>query len=228
MSPQSEFGGDVREGSDEEVMQVRKALSGVARMSNRSQGKWEGKYGKGRIVQMLMGSRSQDILKGNLDTLSTYGLLKELGTAQVNELFQYMHDGGLIFTQKGEYPLVTLTPLGERVMHGKTMFKMVWPKKKRGDNPLKEGKAGLGGMGVEMEEVGFDPKLFSQLKDIRAAIAKIQKVPPYVVFSNKTLEYFTRLRPTTIEAGSRIKGVGEAKATQYLKAFVSAIKDYKG
>jgi len=219
---QSQFGGDARVGSEVEILQVRKALSGVARMSNHVGGKWEGKFGRGKIVQMLMGSRSQDILKGRLDTLSTYGLLKELGTAYLNELFKYLHDGGLIFTQKGEYPLVTLTPLGDKVMHGKSTFRMAWPKQIRNDSPVKEG------LDVEIEELGFDPKLYAALKDLRADIAKNQKVPPYVVFSNKTLEYFTRLRPTSIEAGMRIKGVGEAKAAQYLQAFIAVISEHQG
>ncbi len=221
---QSQFGGDLRKGSESEVLMLRKALSGVARMSRRTVGKWEGRFGRGKIVQMLMGSRSQDILKNKLDTLTTYGMLKECGTATVNELFKYMHDSGLIHTQKGEYPLVTLTPLGDSVMLGKSDAMMVWPsvRKPADESPVKPG------YDVEIEEMGFDPGLYGALKDLRAKIAKHQSVPPYVVFSNKTLEYFTRLRPTSMDAGVRIKGVGEAKAAQYLEHFVELIKSYKG
>ncbi len=217
---QSKFGGDARQGSEAEVLMVRKALSGVARMSRKVNGEWQGRFGRGKIVMMLMGSRSQDVLKARLDSLSTHGILKEVGTAQLNELFKYMHDAGLIYTQRGEYPLVTLTPLGERVMRGETEFQMVWPTKKRNDSPIKSG------LELEVEEVGFDSNLYSALKDLRASIAKQQGVPAYVVFSNKTLEYFTRLRPQTIEAGMRIRGVGEAKAAQYLTPFIKKIVEY--
>lgn len=220
---QSQFGGDLRVGTESEVLMLRKALSGVARMSNNVGGKWEGRFGRGKVVQMLMGSRSQDVLKNRLDTLTTYGILQEAGTATLNELFKYMHDAGLIFTQKGEFPLVTLTPLGESVMLGKSKAMMAWPGKKsvRDESPIKKG------LDVEIEEVGFDPKLYATLKDLRAKIAKHQSVQPYVVFSNKTLEYFTRLRPTTMEAGMRIKGVGEAKAAQYLGHFIEVIESYR-
>ncbi len=219
---QSQFGGNSRKGTDYEILIVRKVLSGVARMSFKGRGgKWEGKYGRGKVVQMLMGSRSQDVLKNRLDQLTTYGLLKESGTAFLNEIFKYMHDAGLIFTQKGEFPLVTITPLGEKVMLGKTAFVMAWPKAIRDDSPIKSG------LDIEIEEVGFDPKLFAALKDHRAKLAKAQNVPPYVVFSNKTLEYFTRLRPTTLESGMRIKGVGEAKAAQYLQGFIEVIEGYQ-
>ncbi|HEY1120293.1 MAG TPA: ATP-dependent DNA helicase RecQ, partial [Haloferula sp.] len=58
----------------EEDLIVRKALSGVARMSRKSAHGWEGKFGRGKIVQMLCGSRSQEILSSGLDQLSTYGI----------------------------------------------------------------------------------------------------------------------------------------------------------
>ena len=220
---ESQFGGDLRAGSESEVLILRKALSGVARMSRKQSGKWEGRFGRGKVVQMLMGSRSQDILKNRLDSLTTYGILQSEGTAKLNELFKYMHDAGLIYTQKGEFPLVTITPLGESVMLGKAKAMMAWPKSKSShdESPVKSG------LDVQIDEVGFDPKLYAALKDLRAKLAKEQGVPAYVVFSNKTLEYFTRLRPTSIDAGMRIKGVGEAKAEQYLSHFVKVIKDYK-
>ena len=60
-----------------EALIVRKALSGVARMSTRGGEDWEPRFGRGRIVQTLVGSRSREIIQARLDQLSTYGLLKE-------------------------------------------------------------------------------------------------------------------------------------------------------
>ncbi|SHJ81204.1 ATP-dependent DNA helicase RecQ [Rubritalea squalenifaciens DSM 18772] len=215
----SKFGGELREGDEAEVLILKKALSGVARMSQKTRGKWEGRYGRGRIVQMLVGSKSQEVLKNNLHELSTYGLLKDMGTAYTNELFRGMHEGGLIYTQRGEYPLVTLTPAGERVMFGKSDCKLVWPERYAAESPVTDSSVGMG-------EVGFDGRLFAQLKELRNEIAKNQGVPPYVVFSNKTLEYLTRLRPNSMEAGLRVRGIGEAKAEQYLKPFIELIASY--
>ncbi|MFC5049954.1 RecQ family ATP-dependent DNA helicase [Rubritalea spongiae] len=216
----SKFGDDASEGSDAQVLVLRKALSGVARMSRKVRGKWEGRFGRGRIVQMLVGSKSQEVKKNQLDTLSTYGILKSEGTAYLNELFHAMHDAGLIYTQKGEYPLVSLTPRGESVMLGKANCTLVWP------NANKEESATTADEGVELSEVGFDPELFERLKQLRFDIAKAENVPAYAVFPNKTLEYFTRLRPKSIEAGRQIRGVGEAKADRYLAQFLAVIKTY--
>ncbi|MBT8037357.1 MAG: ATP-dependent DNA helicase [Verrucomicrobiae bacterium] len=210
------FGGDAREPKDEgEVLIVRKALSGVARMSRKTSSGWEGRFGRGRVVQMLMGSKSQEIMRVRLNTLSTYGLLKELGTAYLNELFRSMHDAGLVFTQKGEYPLLTLSPLGEKVMLGDASFRMVWPER----HAPSYGKDA----GVEVAEYDFDSHIYSRLKDVRARLADEEGVPQYLIFPNKTLEALTRLRPQSMEEGMRVKGVGAVKAEKYLQAFIDEI-----
>ena len=213
------FGGELRVASGEaEALLVRKALSGVARMSQKTKDGWQGRFGRGRVVQMLMGSKSQEILRVRLNELTTYGLLKECGTAYLNELFRSLHDAALVYTQKGEYPLITLTLLGEQVMLGEAECSIVWPDRYAGsDSALKEGN------GVEMEEFDFDTHLHSRLKDVRSALAKKAGVPHYLIFPNNTLEYFTRLRPSSVEAGMRIKGVGEVKAKKYLQAFIDEI-----
>ena len=215
----NDFGGELRVAAgDAEALLVRKALSGVARMSQKTKDGWQGRFGRGRVVQMLMGSKSQEILRVRLNELTTYGLLKECGTAYLNELFRSLHDAALVFTQKGEYPLITLTTLGEQVMLGEAECKIVWPDRYAGsDSALKEGSE------IEMEEFDFDTHLHSRLKDVRAALAKKAGVPHYHIFPNNTLEYFTRLRPSSVEAGMRIKGVGEVKAKKYLQAFIDEI-----
>ena len=79
-----EGSGEARAATPEEDLVVRKILSGVARMSRKQGSVWEAKFGRGKIVQMLVGSKSQDILSTSLNKLSTYGILKEKGTGYVN------------------------------------------------------------------------------------------------------------------------------------------------
>ena len=47
-----------------------------------------------------------------------------------------------------------------------------------------------------------------------------------MIFSNQTLEFLTRLRPTTMEAGLRIRGIGEVKAERYLEPFLEVIREH--
>ncbi len=219
--------GDARPPSCEaESLILRKALSGVARMSVRTHRGWQGVFGQGKIVNMLLGSKSKEMLKYHPSIqncpgkLSTHGLLKELGSAYVSELFRSLKQAGLVITQRGEFPLMTLSDRGEQVMLGKLPCQIVWPgtKKKRkksssqGDRPL------------EIKEYGFDAQLYSRLRDIRSELAKSEGVPEYQIFPNKTLELLTRLRPQTIGQGMRVKGVGLRKAGRYLPPFIKEIK----
>ena len=202
--------------SDEENLIVRKFLSGVARMSRRTPTGWEGIFGRGRIVQMLLGSKSQEVLRVRLHELKTYGILKKQGTAYLNALARSLNSGGLIVTQMGEYPLVTLTPRGEQVMMGKTSYSLEWPSNDGGSKTSAEG--------VDLQDLGFDGQLYDRLKDVRTRLAKAAQVPAYVIFPNNTLEHLVRLRPKTMDAGLLVKGIGEAKAEKYLEPFLKVIR----
>ena len=207
--------GDARPPTGEEAIIVRKALSGVARMSRRTPAGWEARFGRGRIVQMLAGSRSQEIIGGGLDKLTTYGLLKEKGTGYLNGLMRSLADAGLVITVAGEFPLMTLTPLGEKVMRGEANFQAVWPDPEAG---RKE---------VRLKDHGFEGQLYSILRDLREKMAKREDVPSYVIFGNKTLEALARYQPDNPEETLHIPGIGAAKAQRYSKPFLDAIRAWK-
>ena len=213
-------------------MLAQKALSGVARASNRlPDGRWEGRFGRGKIVQMLVGSRAQEVLSAGLDRKSTYGILKKEGSAYVHALLKDLEREGLVVTRRREnYPLLTLTNRGVEVMKGDRGFRMRWPDRARMVKEKAKKSSAAGGIPeIGLEELAFDERLFEKLKEKRNELAAAAgNVPPYVVFSNQTLEFFTRRRPETMEAGLRIRGVGEVKAERYLGDFLEVIRGYEG
>jgi ATP-dependent DNA helicase RecQ len=214
-----------REGGADEVTMLRQALSGIARMSTKhADGTWEGRFGKGRIIQMLVGSKSKEIVDAGHDQLTTYGLLKDVGSHALHPLFAEMEKHGLIETSTGEYPKVTLTSRGAEVMKRGENVKMRWPSML---SPMTKPK-GKTAMNEELaaRELGFDDVLFEKLKRHRTTLAESEGVPPYIIFSNQTLEFMTRLKPKTIEAGLKIRGVGEKKAKEYLPDFIQIIKKH--
>jgi ATP-dependent DNA helicase RecQ len=207
--------GESRLPTAEEELIVRKALSCVARMSRRGSHGWEGRFGRGRIVQMLAGSRSQEVLAAGLDKLSTYGILKDKGAGYLNGLMRSLADAGLVYTQAGEFPLLTLTPLGEKVMRGDASCALVWP----------EPDAGAKDTGLR--DHGFDGQLYSMLRDLRAKLAEREAVPHYVIFSNKTLEALTRHQPRTLDEALALPGIGPGKLQRYGKPFLDALDRWR-
>jgi ATP-dependent DNA helicase RecQ len=210
-----EGSGENRPPTAEETTVVRKALSGVARMSRRTANGWEPRYGRGRIVQMLAGSKSQEIIGGGLDKLTTYGILRDKGAGYLNSLMRSLSDAGLVVTITGEFPLLTLTPLGDKVMRGEAKYQLVWPDPEAG---RKE---------VALKDHGFDGQLYSMLRDIREKIAKREDVPSYVIFGNKTLEALARYQPVNAEEALHVPGIGAAKVQRYAKPFLTAIVAWK-
>ena len=207
--------GTSRAPTAEEAVIVRKALSGVARMSNRTATGWEGRFGRGRIVQMLAGSRSQEIIVANLDRLTTYGLLRDKGVGYLNALMRSLSDAGLVVTVPGDFPLLTLTLRGEKVMRGEGAFELVWPEMETSS------------IASGLTDHGFDGQFYSILRDLRDSIAKRDKCPGYIVFTNKTLEALARYQPTSAEEALSISGIGSAKAQRHLPPFLDAIREWK-
>ncbi len=200
----------------EQALIVKKVLSGIARMSRRHEGQWEGRYGRGRIVQMLTGSKSQEILSAGLNELSTYGILRGQGAGYLNRLMQALNDAGLIATDtRGDYPLVTLTDHGDRVMRGDTRYQLVWPDSKREATK------------VDLQDHGFDPQLYTLLSDLRGKIAHREQVPAYVIFNNKTLEALARFQPTNETEALQIPGIGVAKLQRHAEPFLDTIRMWK-
>jgi ATP-dependent DNA helicase RecQ len=121
-------GGGARPGSLREETWLRMALSGVARCCRKEEGQYTARFGRRKIIAMLVGSKSADLEAGGLNTLSTFGLLKEAGEDYTRDLFDVMERAGLVATDTtGEYPLLGLTAEGEAVMRGEQSIQLDWP-----------------------------------------------------------------------------------------------------
>lgn len=121
-------GGGARPGTLREETWLRMALSGVARCCRKEEGRYVARFGRRKIIAMLVGSKSAELEAGGLNTLSTFGLLAEAGEGYTRDLFDVMEKAGLVVTDtSGEYPLLGLTGDGEAVMRGEQTALLDWP-----------------------------------------------------------------------------------------------------
>jgi ATP-dependent DNA helicase RecQ len=210
----------LRSPAPEEMLLVRKALSGVARMSIRAEQGFLPRFGRNRVIQVLVGSKSKEVLDAGFEHLKTYGLLKDKSLNYLHELFRELEQAGLIYSTTGQYPTIGLTNLGVEVMQDRATFEIVWPQEIRKESRRKSKRE-------PATEMPFDAALFDQLKKIRANLANAQGgLPAYLIFPDETLKAFARLKPESVDAARRIRGVGEIKATKYLPPFLEAIREY--
>lgn len=178
------------------------------------------RFGRNRVIQVLVGSHGKEVLDAGLNELSTYGLLKQKSTNYLHELFREMEEAALIYSTAGQYPMIGLAELGVAVMQNAASFDLVWPEERRS----RKGKEVV----REPEyETPFDRDLYEALRKTRAVLAQEQGgVPHYVIFPDETLKAFARLKPSSIESARRIRGVGEVKAAKYLGPFLRTIQEF--
>ena len=79
---------------------------------------------------------------------------------------------------------------------------------------------------AEVSEVIDSEQLFRQLVALRKQLASELRLPPYIIFHDKTLRDMCRLLPTEVSELSAIQGVGRAKLEKYGASFIQAIQEY--
>ena len=105
--------------TDDELLQVRKILSCAKRM--------RGHFGKQMLAATLRGSAAKNVLQAKLNELSTYGLLKELKHDEVVCYIDALLRARCLESSVGEYPTVSITQKGERVMREQEQVELALP-----------------------------------------------------------------------------------------------------
>lgn len=187
---------DDREEQDITV-DTQKVLSCVKRMNER--------FGKILVAQVLTGSSVARIKEFHFDQLTTYGIMKGLSQKSVAELIDFLTAAGYLVAEGGQYPVLRVSDSGVAVLQGK---QKVYRK-------------------VAVQATHVLPQnddLFERLRAIRREFAKKQGVPPFVIFSDKTLRDMCAVMPQNEEEMLTVSGVGESKLAKYGAAFLKELK----
>lgn len=171
------------------------------------------------IVRTLRGSRDKHILELGLDSLSTYGLMKDTSRDELRQLIDALEAQGYLYKNPA-FDAVSITERAKEVLFRGERVTLSLAKEAA---PVKRGKSTK-----KHSAAQTDDALLEALKTLRFKIAFEEGVPNYVVFSNATLQDMAAKQPTTIEEFLSVSGVGQYKATHYGKQFVSLIKEYVG
>ncbi len=181
-------------------------------------------FGKTMVSNILRGSRTKDLLDQGLDNLDCYGTVQD-AASQVKEVIELLAAEGLLQVSDGAYPVVSLGPRADEAQDVNFSFSMERMKRK---SAIKGGLAtssservfGSGGS-------GGDAALFERLRALRKRIADTNAIPPYVVFSDKTLRDMCARRPRTRREFLEVNGVGERKLDRYGQVFLDEIAAFE-
>ncbi len=192
----------------------QKILSCVLRLEER--------FGAAHTAKVLSGANEQRIRELGHDRLSTYGLLASAGQAAVRQWIDQLVTQGFL-QRTGEFQVLSVSEAGRRLLcrDGEPrLTAMAAPKNRRSN--------GSSSNSVKPEDTweGVDRELFETLRKVRSQEASSRNVPAYIVFGDATLRELARHQPTTVEAFSRIKGVGEKKVQDFAEIFLAAIAEH--
>ncbi|MCL1818970.1 MAG: DNA helicase RecQ [Spirochaetaceae bacterium] len=177
---------------------AQKIISCVYRLAQRGRS-----FGKGMIVSILRGGRSEKLIAQGLDSLSTYGIMADTAARRIRVILDHLIAQGCLAVTGDEYPVVQTTPRSREIICGETVTMMLAKETKK-DKPAPR----------ELPEA-FDPALFAKLKDLRKRLAREAGVPSYIVFSDASLRDMCRRRPVGRETFHEVSGVGRVKLEKY-------------
>ncbi|MEV4492107.1 DNA helicase RecQ [Micromonospora coxensis] len=196
---------------------AQKLLSTVYRLDReRNQ-----RFGAGHCVDILLGRQTDKITQYGHDSLSTFGIGTELREAEWRGVVRQLLAEGLLAVE-GDYGTLALTEASAEVLGRRRAVIM-----RREPEKVASGRSAKprGAATVVAELSPQATSLFERLRGWRAATAKEQGVPAYVIFHDATLRQIATDAPTSPAELARINGVGENKLAKYGEAILAVVAE---
>ncbi len=199
-----------------------KIIAGIREMRQR--------YGINVVAGMLAGEDRARLREYGVNGYEAFGSLKELREGEIKEIINRMLVENLLVMTNDKYAVLKLTEQSDEVVSGKVS--VILKKAKR--DPTREKEAGAGKRSGSAKVRRSDIlnsrglELFEQLRTLRAQIAREENVPPYIVFSDKTLVDMCVKVPLGRNDMLTVSGVGENKFARYGERFLGEIQTYTG
>jgi len=201
--------------------EARKIISCVYRLKQRGRS-----FGKTMIIDILRGSKSEKIMSGGFDSLSTYGIMAAESAQKTRSIFDYLIEEGLLIQEAGEYPVISIGVGVEEVLREERRLVMKLLRKQP-DEKASPRAGGVNPGEAATPWAADDEALLEKLKTLRKKIAAQESVPAYMVFSDASLQDMCRKRPTSLAQFSAVTGVGQIKQEKYGEIFTALIRGHK-
>ncbi|GAA1995039.1 DNA helicase RecQ [Amycolatopsis minnesotensis] len=188
----------------EGTVPAQKLLSTVVRLLNeRNQ-----KFGAGQVIDILLGRSTPKITQHRHDQLKVFGIGTELKDTEWRGVVRQLLAQGLLSVE-GDYGTLVLTPGSEEVLYKGRQVRLRREPERAAKAVAKSKKAAP----VELADEAVP--VFERLRAWRAAAAKEQGVPAYVIFHDATLRQIATESPGTLAELGGVSGVGENKLAKY-------------
>ncbi|HYK33191.1 MAG TPA: DNA helicase RecQ [Streptosporangiaceae bacterium] len=187
---------------------AQKLLSAVYRLK-RERGQ---EFGAGHIIDILLGKENARVAENNHAALTVFGIGRELTEAEWRGVVRQLLAQRLLAVQ-GDYGTLALTALSDEVLYSKReVLLRREPHRVPAPRSARPAKAAAT-VAADLPAAAADA--FERLRAWRAAVAKDQGMPAYVIFHDATLRQIAAESPSSLAELGTVSGVGEAKLTRY-------------
>ncbi len=206
-----------------DVTETARALIGCVKSSGQ-------RYGTTVIVDTLRGAQTAKINDRRMDENPYYGALDKMPVYKIRRVLDHLQLTGCLEVTGDGYAVVKLTERAEEIMAdgGQVIMKAAKAADKpKGDGAKSRGEKGSKARKEKMAGVELTEKeetLFEKLRTLRTEIAREESVPPYIVFSDKTLIHMCLVKPRTRQEMLSVSGVGDFKYDKYGERFLGCIE----
>jgi len=195
---------------------AQKLLSTVVRLQReRNQ-----RFGGGQLIDILRGKETPRTKQHRHEQLSTWGIGSDLSEQQWRGVLRQLLAQKLLGVADDGFGTLVLSELSSAVLTGGRKVEL-----RKDVERTTRGRSSTTSKRPAVELASGDAGLFERLREWRAAAAKEQGVPAYVVFNDATLRALATERPGSVEALSGISGVGQAKLERYGEALLELVAD---
>lgn len=182
-----------------------------------------GRYGINAIIDAVHGSNNAKIKRFGLNNNSFYGSEKELSVVRLRQIINHLILNEYLYLTNDEYPVLRILERGKDILDRdwSQSIIMKFPKEEPKHSKAEKKFSKTVKNAVQKEHINQD--LFEQLRVLRLEIAKEEHMPPYIIFSDKTLIEMCAVLPKSKEELLTVTGVGQVKYEKYGERFLDIL-----
>lgn len=204
-----------------DVTEIARALTGCVEACRQ-------RYGPAVLIDTLRGANTAKIRNYGLDGNPQYGALARTPAHRIRQVLQYLQMEEYLSVTDDEYALVRLTERSQELLDGTASVVMKLAKETERAQERETGRKRSGMKAKWRQDTalsGEQEALFEELRALRLAIARQEGIPPYMVFSDKTLAHMCLVNPRSEEEMKSVTGVGEFKYEKYGEQFLERLRE---
>ena len=192
-----------------------------------------GRYGQALVTGTLLGSKKARLKDIGATSYNCYAKLENRTESDLRLLISQMIRMGYIIQTEGEYSVLKVGNIADlqtkniKIIVKKFKEKEKISASKKRKNPFEKDSFSASKVGSSAGTTAANSSrnsaLFETLRQLRLQIAKEESVPPYIVFTDKTLIDMCEKLPQNEDEMLNVSGVGQNKLKKYGQRFLQEI-----